>query len=155
MKYNLLNVQRRTHHHLKSLRKPSKNKQNKQIFNGCAKKFLIISSCTRSLDCRQLHMWIIIVALFWWGGISMWHLLERPFVFLFIRGLEQGGARGGTSCGPGKRHSNRWLDAKARGPLVFFLFFCCCYPPPSFGSWNQWFQFGCQWEQRFIIGWIT
>ena len=47
-------------------------------------------------------------------------------VFCFSIYQQPWAHRGGnTSCGLGKRHSNRWLDAIARGPLffVFFLFF--------------------------------
>lgn len=65
-------------------------------------------------------------------GLSQWHrfdgegyqcdtFLKGPLFVYLSEALST--QRGNTLCSLGKRHSNRWLDATARGPLFFCLFF--------------------------------
>lgn len=83
--------------------------------------------------------------------------LKGPLSFLFIGGLEHTEG-GNTLCGLGQRHSNRWLDTTARGPLFFFVFFFQFgLPDPMIPIWvsvraaiHHWLDYLVGWEQKAI-----
>lgn len=108
----------------------------------------------------------ILVAQFHGEGYQCDTSLKGPLFWYLSAALSKkrgGWGRGGTLCGLGKWHSNRWLDATARGPLFFFflelflLFFPVWLPDPMIPIWvsvraaiHHWLDYLVGREQRAI-----